>query len=57
MQLSLRVMYPLCHILMKLEFSRHFRKKPLKYEMFTKIRPVGTELFNENGMAERRTDW
>jgi len=28
-------MYPLCHILMKLEFSRHFQKN-FKYEMLRK---------------------
>jgi len=41
-----------CPIVMKLEFSRVFRKI-LKYSNFMKIRPVWAEMFN----ADRQTDW
>jgi hypothetical protein len=40
-----------CHILMKLEFSQQSFKNNL-ISNFTKIRPVGAELFH----ADRRTD-
>ena len=53
-------MYIGCHvkcryygqILMELEFSRHISEKKTQIPNFTKIRPVGAELFH----AERWTD-
>jgi len=42
-----------CPILMKLEFSRHFFKNS-QILNFTKIRPVGAELFHADRRTERR---
>jgi hypothetical protein len=41
-----------CLILTKTEFDRHNGKKKLLEKNFTKIRPVGAEIFRE----DRRTD-
>ena len=39
---------------MKLEFSPHiFEKKNTGLSNFMKIRPVGTELFQEDGQADK----
>jgi hypothetical protein len=41
-----------CQILIKLEFSRQFFEKILKYEM--KILPVGAELFHAVGRTDMK---
>ena len=43
--------------LMKTEFSRQiFEKKNTQTLNFTKIHPVGAELFHANGQMDRQTD-
>ena len=41
---------------MKLEFSQHFFKKNIEILNFIKVRPVGAEVFHEDGQTDRRTD-
>jgi hypothetical protein len=42
-----------CRILIKIEFSEHVFEKKLKYQIFTKIRPVGDELRHADGRTWR----
>ena len=42
-----------CQILVTLEFSRRIFEKILKYQIFMKIRPVGSEVFREDGQTRR----
>ena len=41
-----------CQIPIKLEFSRQIFEKILKYQIFTKINPVGAEMLHANGRTD-----
>ena len=43
-----------CQILIKLEFSQVYEKNT-KIPIYIKIRPVGFEIFHEDGQKDRQT--